>query len=275
MKMMIDEGNYYSAEASKAYFSVSQFKDFLKCPAMAMAKLRGEYDQERSRALFLGSYVDEALTGTNKSFQQFCIENREELYQKRGDKKYADVLGADDAIQRIREQPLMMKYLSGQHQVIMIGEIEGVPFKIKMDSFDPDSYIADLKYMASLRSPNLFEPMIQYWGYDLQAACYQEIVYQNIGKRLPFFFNVATKEKPVHLALGEISQWNMNSALETVKKHIVRFQKIKEGELPAERCEEYSCDYCASTKVITEPIDTDLFGMSAAQIAAMNGKEII
>jgi hypothetical protein len=41
--------------------------------------------------------------------------------------------------------------------------------------------------------------------------------------------------------------------------------------MEAERCEDYSCDYCTSTTIITEPMDTDLFGMSAAQIKGMTG----
>ena len=270
MTMNLTPENYYSPKANGEYFSVSQYKDFLKCPAMAMAKLRGEYEPDFGRALLLGSYVDEMLTGTEESIKMFIVEHMPELFKKNGD-RYADVQQADETIVRIRKQPLMMKYLSGQHQVIMTGEIEGVPFKIKMDSFDPEEYIADLKYMASLRSPNLFQPMVQYWGYDLQAACYQEIVRQNIGKTLPFFFVVATKEKPAHLAVGEISQWNMDQSLETVRKNIARFQKIKKGLLPAERCEDYNCEYCTSTKEITEPIDTDLFGMSAAQLNGMKG----
>lgn len=268
--MKLTQANYYSKKANMEYFSVSQFKDFMKCPAMAMAKLRGEYEEEEKRALLLGSYVDEMLTGTRKSQMKFLEENHSELFKKNGE-PYADVVQAIETIERIKQQPKMMHYLNGKHQVIMTGEIEGVPFKIKMDSFDPEEYIADLKYMASLRSPNLFQPMIKYWGYDYQSAVYVEIVRQNIGKRLPFFFNVATKEKPAHLALGFINQWNMDEALETVKKNIVRFQKIKTGELPAERCEDYNCDYCTCTKIITDPIDTDLFGMSAAQIKAMDG----
>ena len=262
--------NYYSPEATLAFFSVSQYKDFLKCPAMAMAKLRGEYEPDFGRALLLGSYMDEMLTGTEESIKMFIVEHMPDLFKKNGD-RYADVQQADETIVRIRKQPLMMHYLSGQHQVIMTGEIEGVPFKIKMDSFDPNEYITDLKYMASLRSPNLFQPMIQYWSYDTQAAVYQEIVRQNIGRQLPFFFVVATKEKPAHLAVGEISQWNMDQSLENLKKNIVRFQKIKRGAVEPERCEDYSCDYCTSTTVITEPIDTDLFGMSAAQIKGMTG----
>ena len=271
MKMMLTESNYYSQEANRAYFSVSQFKDFEKCPAMAMAKLRGEYEDEFGRALLLGSYVDEMLTGTDESIKNFIVEHMPDLFKKNGD-RYADVEQADETIVRIRKQPLMMHYLSGQHQVIMTGEIEGVPFKIKMDSFDPDEYIADLKYMASLRAPNMFQPMVQYWSYDVQAAVYREIVRQNIGKELPFFFVVATKEKPAHLAVGEISSWNMDQALDRVKNQISRFQRIKNGVIEPERCEEYGCDYCTGTKIITEAIDTDLFGMSAAQLRGMIGE---
>lgn len=268
---MLTEANYYGADSNRSYMSVSQFKDFLKCPAMAMAKIRGEYEPEYGRALLLGSFVDDVLTGTEESFKAFCEKHRSELFKKNGD-LYADVAQAIDTVERVKKQPLMMRYLSGEHQVIKTGEIEGVPFKIKMDSYQPGEYIADLKYMASLRSPNLFEPMVKYWGYDLQAACYQEIVRQNTGKRLPFMFVVATKEKPAHLAVGEINQWNMDEALETVKKHIRRFQAIKEGKVEPERCEDYGCDYCTTTKILAEPIDTDLFGMSAAQIKGMKGE---
>lgn len=269
--MKLTQRNYYGPKASQEFMSVSQFKDFQKCPAMAMAKLSGECVPERGRALILGSLVDEMLTGTKRSLDKFIEENRSELFKKNGD-PYADVAQAMETVELVRKQPLMMHYLSGKHQVIMTGEIEGVPFKIKMDSYNPDEYIADLKYMASLRSPNLFTPMIEYWGYDIQAACYQEIVYQNTGKRLPFYFDVATKENPAHLALGEISQWNIDKAMDTVRGNIRRYQAIKEGKVEAERCEEYGCDYCTSTKIITEPIDTDLFGMSAAQIKGMRGE---
>ena len=269
--MKLTQKNYYGPKANREYMSVSQFKNFLKCPAATLAELNGEYAPERGRALTLGSLVDEMLTGTDKTLDKFIEENRSELFKKNGE-PYADVAQAMETVELVKKQPLMMHYLSGKHQVIMTGEIEGVPFKIKMDSYDPKEYISDLKYMASLRSPNLFTPMVEYWGYDLQAACYQEIVYQNIGQRLPFFFTVATKEKPAHLAVGQISQWNIDKAMEIVRANIVNFQKIKMGEVEADRCEDYGCDFCTSTKIITEPVDTDLFGMSAAQIRGMRGE---
>ena len=269
--MKLTTSNYYSYEANREFMSVSQFKDFMECPAMAMAKLNGTYNEDFSKALLLGSYFDEALTGTQESQQKFLFENEKKIFKKGGG-KYAEFVKADETIELVKAQPVMMYYLSGEHQVIMTGEIEGVPFKIRMDSYKPGEFIADLKYMASLRSPNLFEPMIKYWGYDYQSACYQEIVRQNTGEKLPFIFDVATKETPAHLEVGEISQWNMDEALEKVRKNIKKFQAIKNGEIEAERCEDYNCDYCTTTKIIKKPIDTDLFGMSAAQIKTMRGE---
>ena len=268
--MKLTSRNYYSRKANLAYFSVSQFKAFMDCGAAAMAELNGEYTPQRGRALLLGSYVDEMLTGSPASRKKFILSNEGELFKKNGD-PYADVAQASDTIERIKRQPLMMKYLDGNHQTIMTGEIEGVPFKIKMDCYRPGEFIADFKYMASLRSPNLFESFVSYWRYDIQAAAYQEIVYQNTGQRLPFIFDVATKEVPAHLAVGEISQWNIDKAMNVVKGNIARFQKIKSGEILPERCEAYDCDFCTATKILTEVVDTDTFGMSRKQLNAMEG----
>ena len=116
--MKLTSKNYYGPKASKEFMSVSQFKDFLKCPNMAMAKLNGEYVPERGRALILGSLVDEMLTGTKKSQDKFIEENRSELFKKNGD-PYADVEQALETVERVRKQPLMMHYLGGKHEIIL------------------------------------------------------------------------------------------------------------------------------------------------------------
>lgn len=294
--MKLTNGNYYGAKANQAFMSVSQFKQFQKCESMAMAELKGEYERPKSKALLLGSFVDEMLTGTKKSQIKFVCDNFSELFQKSSklcklddagrvafatdyyadlfnddNKPYAEIVQALETIARIKKQPLMMKHFKSKHQVIMTGEVAGVPFKIKMDNYKPDEFIADCKYMASLRSPNLFEPMVKYWGYDLQGAVYQEIVYQNTGKRLPFYLDIATKETPAHLAVAEIKQYDLDEGLETVKALAPRFQQIKNGEIKPNRCDEYGCDYCTTTHLITEPIDSNYLGMSPRQIKAANG----
>jgi hypothetical protein len=294
--MKLTNRNYYGKSVNQSFMSVSQFKQFQKCEAMAMAELRGEYERPRSKALLLGSFVDEILTGTKKSKIKFVYDNFSELFQKSSklsklddaglltfisdywsdifnadNKPYSEIVQALESIERIKKQPLMMKHFKSKHQTIMIGEIAGVPFKIKMDNYKPDEFIADCKYMASLRSPNLFEPMVKYWGYDLQGAVYQEIVYQNTGKRLPFYLDIATKETPAHLTVAQINQYDLDEALESVKALAPRYQAIKRGEIPPERCDEYDCNYCTETTIITEPVDSAYIGMSPRQIRTVDG----
>ena len=294
--MKLTNRNYYGKSANQAFMSVSQFKQFQKCEAMALAELSGEYERPKSRALLLGSFVDEMLTGTRKSKVLFVYENFSELFQKSSkickldeagrltlisdyftdvfnddNKPYADIVQALETIERIKKQPLMMQHFKSKHQVVMTGEIAGVPFKIKMDNYKPGEFISDCKYMASLRSPNMFEPMVKYWGYGIQGAVYQEIVYQNTGKRLPFYLDIATKETPAHLAVAQINQYDLDEALETVKAFAPRFQAIKNGDIEPNRCDEYDCNYCTETHIITEPIDSNYLSMSPRQIKAANG----
>ena len=297
--MKLTSKNYYGAKANKEFMSVSQFKQFKRCEAMALAELKGEYERPKSKALLLGSFVDEMLTGTKRSQIKFVYDNFFELFQKSSklcklddagrktfvtdffadlfnadNKPYAEIVQALETIEKIKKQPLMMEHFKSKHQTIMTGEIAGVPFKIKMDNYKPGEFIADGKYMASLRSPNLFEPMVKYWQYDLQGAVYQEIVYQNTGKRLPFYLDIATKETPSHLAVAEIKQYDLDEALEIVKALVPRFQAIKKGEIEPNRCDEYDCNYCTETNIITEPIDSNYLGMSPRQIKAANGEFI-
>ena len=295
--MKLTNRNYYGAKSNKEFMSVSQFKSFKKCEAMALAELKGEYIRPASKALLLGSFVDEMLTGTKKSQVKFIVENFENIFQKssryikiperdrldfvkeefddlfkaENGKPYAEIVQAIEAIEKIKKQPLMVKHFKSKHQVIMTGEIAGVPFKIKMDNYKPGEFISDGKYMSSLRSPNLFDPMVKYWGYDIQGAVYQEIVRQNTGKRLPFYLDIATKETPSHLAVAEIKQYDLDEALEIVKALAPRYQAIKNGYLEPERCGEYDCNYCTETNIITEPVDSNYLGMSPRQIKAANG----
>lgn len=264
----LTEKNYYGQAANQEFMSVSQYKQFVKCEAAAKAELNGDYEREKTSALFLGSFVDEMLTGTKKSREKFVEENYSRLYKKNNE-PYADVAKAMDAIERVKKQPLMMKYLSGKTQEIMTGEIGGVKWKIKMDSYKPGEFIADFKYLKDLRAPNLFENAIKYWGYDTQMAVYQEVVYQNTGLRLPTYLVIVTKETTPRVAVCEVKQWNLDEALEDVKRHLPHIIAIRNGEVEPERCE--VCDYCANTIVLTEPIDSDLLGLSAKQIKASNG----
>ena len=257
--MKLTANNYFSPRANKEFMSASQLKSFLKCEAAAFAELNADDEENDSQALFLGSLVDELLTGTKRTQEKFIEENYSKLYKKNGE-PYADVAKALNAVEVVKKQPLMMKYLSGRKQKIMTGTIEGVEFKIKMDVYKPHEFIADLKYLASLKAPNLFDNVVKYWGYDISMAIYQEIVYQNTRERLPVFLVIITKDAIPRKAVCEIKQWNLDDALDLVKKKLPRIMAIKNGEVSPERCNE--CNYCATTEVLTEVIDSDMLGLT-------------
>lgn len=85
--MILTPENYYSPEANFEYMSVSQFKDFsgtygqVGCEARAMAKLRGEYQEEKTTALLVGSYVDSYFEGP-KAWRDSRVKTRKSSLRK-------------------------------------------------------------------------------------------------------------------------------------------------------------------------------------------------
>lgn len=250
--MILTKRNYYSRKANREYMSVSQFKAFTKCPAAALAELRGDYKREKTTALLVGSYIDSYFEGTLKSFKR----QNPEIFKKDGTLK-AEYIQAEQIIQRIERDDVFMQHIMGEHQVIMEGKICGVPVKIKIDSLLED-VITDLKIVRDFEDIRDEEcgwlPWYEYWRYDLQGAVYQEIVRQNIGMKLPFVLAAATKEKITDIDLLEIDQSDLDMQLDNVKRYIETYDAIKKGIVLPERCE--ACDYCKSTKILKEPRNT-------------------
>lgn len=252
--MMLNSDNYHSPDANMAYWSVSQFKDFERCEACGLASARGEYVREETDALLIGSYVDAYFSG---ELGEFIDAHRDVMFSKRGGGLLSKFQRADEIIQAVNKQPLMLEFLSGEKQVIQTAEMFGVLWKIKMDVYRPGERIVDLKCvkdfgdiwdgtLGSRRS------WLEYWGYDIQGAIYQKVVEENTGEKLPFYLAAVTKEKVPDVAVIEIPQHILDAALGLVEAKIERFDLIKAGEVEPIRCE--SCDWCKTTKKLTAPV---------------------
>ena len=252
MKLTAD--NYHSSESNMVYWSVSQFKEFERCEACGLASALGEYVREETDALLIGSYVDAYFSG---ELGEFIDAHRDVMFSKRGGGLLAKFQRADEIIQAVNKQPLMLEFLSGEKQVIQTAEMFGVLWKIKMDVYRPDERIVDLKCvkdfgdiwdvtLGSRRS------WLEYWGYDIQGAIYQKVVEENTGKKLPFYLAAVTKEKVPDVAVIEIPQHILDAALGLVEAKIERFDLIKSGDVEPIRCE--TCDFCKATKRLTAPV---------------------
>lgn len=256
--MELLEENYYGKEANLKYMSVSQFKDFngtygkMACEFAAMEKLHERWMPEKSTALLVGSYVDSYFEGSMERFK----EENPELFTQRGELK-SSYKKAEEVIARIERDDYFLKYMSGEKQRIMTGEIDGVDWKIKMDSYIEGVAIVDLKVMESITKlkwvPDIgYLDFVRYWGYDIQGAVYQEIVYQNTGKRLPFYIAAATKENEPDIRIIQITQNYLDEAMQVVKTNLPRIIRVKNGETKPDKCD--TCDCCRHNRILTRPI---------------------
>ena len=183
----LDLSNYYSQQANMEYMSVSTFKDFMKCEKYALAKIKGEYVEEKSKALLVGGYVDAYFSNRLEQFK----EENPQIFKKDGT-LLKDFEKANEVIQVIENDDFFKNHIKGDTQVILTGEIAGVKFKGALDFLN--ERIVDLKCVASIREPvwvvrdgkNVKTDFIDAYGYDLQGAVYQELVRQQYGLELPF-----------------------------------------------------------------------------------------
>lgn len=256
--MKLTKRNYFSKKANLEFMSCSQIKAFRKCEASALAEIEGKYKREDSVALLIGSFIDAYFEG-EKAYLKFINNNAERIFTKMGE-YIAEIKQAFNIIERIKNDELSMKFLDGKKQVIMSGVICNVPMKIKIDVLHDDK-IVDQKIMkdfANIRVADRgYVPWFDAWEYDLQGAIYQEIVRQNIGKKLPFYLQAATKEKTTNIDIVHISQSYLDFEMGKLQNEIERYDAIKKKIIKPDRCE--CCDYCKSTKVLTEPTEAEEF----------------
>lgn len=251
--------NYFSPEADKEYLSVSQYKNFCGtkgiygCEEMALNIIRGEWKKEMSTALLVGSYVDSHFEGSLATFKS----KHPELFTKQNTLK-SEFSKAEEIIKRIERDDYFMKYMSGEKQRIFTGELFGVNWKCKLDSYNPNLFITDLKIMRSIRDENWSEKVghrinfIEFYGYDIQAAVYQKIVEINTGKELPFFIAAASKETYTDIEIIGFTEDDHYHIISEIAPNIQRIVDLKEGKAIPDRCGK--CDYCKATKILTKPI---------------------
>ena len=232
--MLLNDSNYYSDEANRVFFSVSQFKSFMSCEARAIAELNGEYKRPVTRALLVGSFVDHYFEGTLDDF----MKENPAIFTRKHELR-AEFKRANEIIKTVKEDVKFMDSLSGEKQRIFTFDLFGVPWKAKLDSYNPGKAITDLKVVARMYK-------LPQWRYDIQGAIYQKGVEIVTGEKLPFYLAVVTKEKVMDRDIWQVPQSTLDMALRQVEENIGRYADIKAGLIEPVHCGK--CDYCKSIK---------------------------
>ena len=280
--MKLTQENYYGPEANKVYMSKSQFNSWQKCEAATLAELNGEYTPEGTTALLVGGYIDAALDSAEELVKFKAAHP--EMFKKDGSLK-ADFVQAEQIVECCLSDRLFC-LLTGNapetfshvwRQVILAGEIGGVPFrgkadylldetacKIIMAEFPDTSDALGGPFtegaLVDLKSTRDFAPVwddqawakvswIDHWEYPMQGGIYRELYRQMTGRTLPFVIVAATKEKATDIGAFYIPTNELEAALRVVEDNAPVYQRIKQGRGTPMRCE--SCAWCRATKKLT------------------------
>lgn len=260
--MELNKENYYSLEANRHYMSVSQFKSFLPayggCEAATMAELSGEYKREPIEAFLEGHYLHAWNEGTLKEFK---FKNPD-IYAKTG--KTAGQLKANfkhcnRMIEVLESDPLVLDVLSGEKEVIFTAELFGIPWKVMLDSYNPDTsgIFADLKSMKEMdgkwwnKDLQIYENFIDHYGYNIQMSVYAEVEKRATKRNEWLLPNmvIITKEDPPDHDIIYFDYDNIEAGLQIVARNIERVKAVKSGKVEPVRCEK--CEYCRATKRVS------------------------
>lgn len=253
--------DYFSLENQNRFMSVSQYKKFARCPAAAMAELNGEWKPPMTQALLSGQYVDAYVEGRLEEF----IDEHPEMISTRGQTAghlKAEYRALNALIDRFESDPVFVQYLSGEKQQVIAADIDGIMWRGKIDILHPKRIVdfktvRDFETIWSADEQRHVTP-VEFWGWDIQGAVYQELVRKLTGERLPFYLAVVTKQDVPDIAILHVPDDVLEIKLQEVRFFTEGFQAIKKGDAPATRCEK--CEYCRLTKKLTGPVDYRFFG---------------
>ncbi len=186
--------NYYDPEIRSQYMNVHTYLDYvgslgrMGCEARAEAMRKGEWQEETTLAMQVGSYVDSFFEGSLEQFKEdnpdlFATsdeikdidglkERHPELFTRNGNlkaewsliklrKTFPDEITttyrlkapyrqAEVMIERCLKDDYFMATMSGEKQVIFTADMFGTTWCCKLDSYIPDTAIVDLKTTTDL-----------------------------------------------------------------------------------------------------------------------------
>lgn len=256
--MKLNDDNYFSQEANKQYMEVSQFKGFLPkyggCEAKELALINGQWKQEDSTALLVGSYTHSHFEGTLDKFKQ----EHPEIFTKSGTLK-AQYQQANEMINCLETDEAFKRVYTGDKEKIFTFELFGAPWKIKVDCLNlKDGYFVDLKTTRDFQKVWSDEEhrkitFAEAWGYLIQIAIYKKgIELATDTKDIDGFIAAVTKQSPPDKAILYFTPEDYERGFQEVEENIQHVLDVKNGKVPPVRCEH--CDYCRATKKLDRAI---------------------
>lgn len=261
--LILTSDNYYGSESAWKYLSVSQYKDFMKCEAAALSKLKGDWKPTSDpTALLVGNYVH-SFFESQEAHEKFKEENKDSMFSKR--KPYGLLKAfkvAEDMIERIKDEKMFKLLWRGESEHIVTGDLYGVEWKGRIDLLNVDKgYFVDLKTAAQLdkrfwsNKYGTYVSFVEDYGYVLQIAVYEKLLELEFGKPFKGYIYAVTKQDPPDIAGIDIEAHKREFELEQLERSIEHVVNVKNGIDKPSNCG--TCEYCRGNKELNGFISTD------------------
>lgn len=265
----LTQENYYQDTSRLSY---SRYKRYKQCQAKAYAVDNGIWVEERDETpLLLGNYVHSYFE-SSEAHEKFMAENGDKLLAKTGknkEKLKSDFIIGDKMIEGLKDDDGFNRLYHGypsdkvEKEMIVYGEIEGVPAKGKLDSVNLSrGYFVDLKTMKSIyveewnaelrkRVPAAVNNILNF-GYHGQLGLYRELLKQMTGQEFRPLIVAVSKENVPDKDILKIDEEWLEDGLDNLKADIVEVWNVIQGKQKTKSCGH--CDFCRSKKKLNAVI---------------------
>ncbi|KAA9320109.1 PD-(D/E)XK nuclease-like domain-containing protein [Streptococcus anginosus] len=265
----LTQENYYQDTSRLSY---SRYKRYKQCQAKAYSVDNGIWVEERDETpLLLGNYVHSYFESP-EAHKKFMAENGNKLLAKTGKNKgnlKSDFIIGDKMIEILKDDDGFNRLYHGyssdkvEKEMIVCGEIEGVPVKGKLDSVNLSrGYFVDLKTMKSIyseewnaelrkRVPAAVNNILNF-GYHGQLGLYRELLKQMTGREFRPLIVAVSKENVPDKDILKIDEDWLVEGLGNLKADIVEVWNVIQGKQKPKKCGR--CDYCRSQKKLNAVI---------------------
>ena len=214
---------YHARSRSGEFMSSHRLADFRESPALFFKEIGGEIEQKDTPAFTLGRAAHSLILEGRYAFDRDFVVADGPVNPRTGEpygvktKAYADWLATQDCeVVSGRDYAFILNLQKSVHlhaaasELLGIGLAEGVvraeycgvPCQIRMDWYNPDRGLVDLKTCDSLK---WFESDCRRFGYIYQMAFYRAVIRIAAGVTVPIHIIAVEKNEPFATGVWQLT----------------------------------------------------------------------
>ncbi|MFI4912684.1 MAG: PD-(D/E)XK nuclease-like domain-containing protein [Sedimentisphaeraceae bacterium JB056] len=252
--LIAESADYYHKQA-KENLSSHQLIEFINCPLMYFKKLTGLIKDRDSQCYSFGRAAHTLILEGREVFEdEYAVGGpvNPKTGKEYGSNTKAFAAWADEIGKPVisSEELVILEFMQNQvlthrqapslitggvAEAVCRTEYCGLPSQIRMDYFNPDKGIVDLKTCDSL---DKFEFDARRYGYISQLAFYRAVLKEASGIQYDVHIIAVEKKEPFRCGVWKISAMALNEAQRENEQHIEELKKCIESDFWPTRFED-------------------------------------